>query len=373
MFPVSLSAGIAVLSCSAGALAFEWSQVMITPMGSVSETYNDNITYSHDKRTEDMITEISPGIKAAYETETLSWTVNGIVTRQIFAKNPDFNDTEETLDIGLRQECSEFDRFNVNNHFAHTFEIESIEKSLGRASGRYGYYSNLFEFEYERDFAQEMTMNLVYDNELNRFAGSGLADSTGNKFAAELFYQLNPATTVIASYQFMIRNFDPGDDLSDNLISVGIRRKIGERLTAEARTGVDFIEACNGEEYIKPRLTISLTQEIDKNNNAAVHFSKLYDSTPYSEDLFNSWQAAASWERELSERTTCTVSGFYGNGKYVASGAKDAILGGSLSSEYAFNKNVKINLEYEYSQVNSNENEREYKQNKAGAGVRLEF
>ncbi|MFA5362071.1 MAG: outer membrane beta-barrel protein [Candidatus Omnitrophota bacterium] len=322
---------------------------------------------------EDLITEISPGIKAAYETETLFWTVNGIITQQVFAKNRDFNDTSEALDIDFYRERSLFDRFSMSNHFIHSYEMGAIETSLGRPSGRYGYYSNTFEFKYERDLAQELTMNLLYDNESNRFSGSELADSTGNRFSAEVFYQLNPATTLIASYQFLNRNFDPGGILSDNLISVGVRRKITERLTAEARTGVDYIQSYDDEEYIEPRLTVSLAQEIDEKNKAAIHFSKLYDSTPYSEDLFNSWQAGASWERELSERTSCTASGFYGNGKYAASGAKETILGGSLSSIYALNKNIKVNLGYGYSQVKSNEDVREYTQNKVSAGMKIEF
>ncbi len=355
------------------AFAFEWSQVQITPTGNVSETYNDNITYSNNDAMEDFITELSPGIKAAYEADTFYWTVNGTITQQIFAKNADFNDTAEALDIDFHRERSRVDRYSISNHFAHTYEMESVEKSIGRASGRYGYYSNLFEFKYERDLAQELTMNLIYDNELSKFSGSGPADSMGNRFTAEAFYQLNPATTLIASYQFLVRDFDPGDEIYDNLISVGARRKIGERLTAEARAGVDYIIAYGGDEYVKPRLTISLTQEIDEKNKAGIHFSKLYDSTQYAEDLFNSWQTGAFWERELSERMACTASGFYGNGKYVGSGAKDTIFGGSLSSLYALNRNLKLNLGYGYSQVKSNEEEREYKQNKVSAGMKLEF
>jgi opacity protein-like surface antigen len=361
-----------VLLSDSRASAFEWSQVQVTPTGSVSETYNDNITSTHEDAEEDFITEISPGIKAAYGTETLSWTVRGIVTQQIFARNSEYNDTEETLEGAYHQERSQYDRFDFKDSFSHTYEVEDISESLGKASGRAEYYHNLFEFKYERDLAQELTMNLLYDNELLKASGGGIADSMGNRIAAEVYYQLNPATTLIASYQFMIRNFDPGDDIYDNLISIGARRKIGERLTAEARVGVDYIDT-HEDEYIKPRMTFSLTQEINDKNKASIYFSKLYDSTAYSEDLFNSWQTGLAWERELSARMACTAKGFYGNGKYAASGTKDTVFGGSLSSAYALTRNVKVNLDYGYSKVKSSEDEHEFEQNKIGAGVRLEF
>ena len=117
----------------------------------------------------------------------------------------------------------------------------------------------------------------------------------------------------------------------------------------------------------------SLAGELDKRTTATLSFDKQYYTNSYSQDLFDYWQISASFAKQLLARLKFLVSGFYGNGKYIAQGIQDNLFGLNASMEYELTRRAKARITYSFSKTDSDQHSRDYTKNTTYAGLRMEF
>ncbi|MCK4947478.1 MAG: outer membrane beta-barrel protein [Candidatus Aureabacteria bacterium] len=363
----------ALLFIPLSSYSINYNGVDIKFRGSASETYDDNITFVNDDKKNDFITNLTLGLSAKYEGKTTTLELGGGITQQIFAANHNYNNLSENLTLNFQQEFSKYDRISINNIFTHTYEPRSFEDEFGRTSGRYGYYRNKFNFDYTRDITKQFSVTAKYANEIDYISREDMKDSYLNRAGIEADYSLSSTTILFVSYDFMNRKFVHDDDSSTNSIASGIRHYLTKQIYFDGRIGVDFIRSYNDENYTRPLISASITDELDENTRLSISFKKEDYTSSYEEDLFNHWRASVLFTRQLAERLSCSLSGFYGEGKYVLLDIKDKLLGASIACSYDFRENLKGNLKYTYSDVNSTIESRKYTKNTVTLGLSIDF
>ena len=339
----------------------------------VSESYDDNVTYVNTNKKSDFITNLTIGIGLKYEGKTTALALTGGVTRHIFTDNRDFNNSSEDLTLNFRNEFSKYDRLRLANTFVHAEEPRSFEDAFGRTAGRYSYYKNKLNLTYTRDVARYLKAKVIYSNEIDNFSREDISDSSFNKIGCELDYVLTPKTIILSSYSFAVRDFKQGADASTHTLALGLRRYITTQLYFDGRAGVDFINSYNNQTYQKSLIFAALTDDIDRASHLTLSFVKEYHTNSYSQDIFNYWQVSGSFTKQLLERLSCSLSNFYGEGKYISLDIKDKFVGSSIAFTYDISANLKANLTYAYSNVDSTLNTREYTKNIVTVGLTIEF
>lgn len=340
---------------------------------SVTETYDDNITYASANAKEDYITNLLLGADLVYEGKNNSSVFSGNLNYENFADNASFNNLAQDFSAIYRQELSKFDRFSVKNTFVHAEEPRSFEDEFGRTSGRYAYFRNIITAGYSRDVSKNMAINADYTNEIDTYSRSDLSDAYLNAIGLGAEYAISSQTILLAGYNFSMRKFDPGTSAFTNALNAGIKQYFTPQLSLEGKAGIDFIRSYDKKNYTRPLFILSLVDEVDAATKFNLSFKKEYFNNAYSQDLFNQWRISAGLNRQLLARLSTNISAFYGNGEYVESGTSDDLRGINCGFSYDLRHNMKLNLSYAYSETDSNVSTREYKKNAVNLGIKVDF
>ena len=340
---------------------------------SISEAYDDNITFVHEGEKEGFITNLSLGFDVEYEGKTRSFELITNINQQIFTNYDDFNNTSQDLSLNFQQEFSKFSRISIRNVFSHTYEPRSFEDAFGRTRGRYSYYRNRLNLAYIRDVTKQLSITARYINEIDEISRQDLSDSYLNTAGIGATYFLNSVTSFLFSYDFSHRDFDPGSDATINTIAAGMRYYLTKQLYFDIKAGIDLIHSYSDRDYSKPLIQASLTNDIDENSLVNISFTKRYYTNAYTEDLFDYWQTSVTFRRQLFRRLGCVFSGFYGEGEYIATNITDKLQGASIGFTYDLSRKLKANLSYSYSKVDSTIETREYTKNTVLLGLTMEF
>ncbi|MBI2471513.1 MAG: outer membrane beta-barrel protein [Planctomycetes bacterium] len=345
----------------------------------IGETYDDNVTFSKENPKEDFITNAGLGVSVKYEGKITSLEVIGSLYSETFAKNDNLNNVSQDVTLNFKTEFSEYERMSLKNTFAHTYVplwfegAQFFVDQFGRTEGRFSYYKNKFSIDYSRDITEHFALLAKYGNDVDAFSTESLSDSFLNRFGFETDYLLNPDTTLYFAYDFSDRDFEDADNALINTITFGTRQSITKKLYFDAGIGLDFIDAFDDVELVRPLAQASLAYEISETTRARLVFIKKYDTSPYNVDIFNYWRTSAFFTRQLSERFGSSVSLFYGNGDYISSGFEQRLIGATPAITYDINKNLKGNLTYTYSFSDSDVETAGYTKNTVFFGLAAEF
>ena len=366
---------ILFLLMSSIAYSFPYKGLDIKIKGAVGEMYDDNITSAIDNgnKKEDFITNLTLGLGVKYEGKTNSLEFMGNINHQIFTEHNNFDNTSGEFSLNLQSEFTEHERISLKNVFIHTFEPSDFEEALGRTTGRYSFDRNIFNLNYTRDITKELSLNIRYANELNKFVREDLKDSSLNTIGFGTGYSINPTTNFLFSYDFRKREFEDGKDASTHTISTGVRQYITPRLYFDGKFGIDRIISYDNKKYTKPIIGISITDEIDKKTTASLSFLKQYQTGAYRESLFNSWRTSGALTRELLERLGGFLSAFYGKGEYVTLEITEKFWGATIGFTYDFMERLKGNFTYTHFNKNSTVLTEEYSKNTIFLGLTTEF
>lgn len=369
---ISIIFWVVFLIIPINAYAYKIKDIDVEPQANVLEIYDDNVALLNDDKREDFITNLGVGLEAKYEGKTRSFELRGNINHQLFNKNHNFDNTSEDLTLNFKNEFSKYARVEINDMFIHIYEPRSFQEAFGRTGGRYSYYINNFNLNYTRDITEQFNVSAKYTNEVNEVSRDDLRDSYLNRIGFGADYSLSSETIFSFLYDFRHRGFDLGKSISTNAIATGLRQYITKQLYLDVKTGIDFINSHN-QDLNKPLFFVSLTDQPDENTQSTLSLEKEFSTNAYSEDVFNYWQTSGSLIRRLLERLTCSLSGFYGKGKYTTLNITDRLQGVGMALTYDFTKKLKGNLKYDYLKINSTNDIREYTKNRVLLGITLEF
>lgn len=362
-----------ILSVPALCFATQLGAFDVKVLTSLTETYDDNVAYTSTNEKDDFITRAKIGLSALYESKTESLELRGNIAHNKYADYSNYDNTSEDLTINAKKEFSAYERAILTDTFTHAEEPSSFEDEFGRTSGRYSYNRNRFNIAYSKDLSKEFTITGRYLNDFDTYSRSDLSDSVQHRIGFEGDYTVSSYTTLLAMYDFYYRDFDPGTSATINGLTAGARQFFTEHTYADASFGYDFINSFNNKDYIKPRVSLRLTDDFDPATRASVSFDKRSYTNASTQDLFNYWQTSLSFSRRLFDRLGFNASGFYGKGRYMVYNIKDTLKGVSAGFAYDISHNVTGTLNYSYSKTTSNDPGREYEKNTVSAGITAVF
>ena len=364
---------LAALFIPASSFAYQVGAFDLKVLGSVYETYDDNVAYTKTNKKSDYITNAKIGLSAKYEGKTEGLEFLGNVARHQYKDNNNFDNTSEDFSLSAKKEFSPYDRAILSDTFIHAEEPSSFEDEFGRTSGRYSYNRNRFNLAFSKDLTKEFTLIGRYLNDYDTYSRSGMSDSVQNRLGFEGDYSISSHTTVFGSYDYYRRDFYPGADATTNSLSAGARQYFTSQIFLDANAGLDFITSFNQKDYTKPHLTASLTDDLDDTTRLSLSYDKRFYTNSSTQDLFNYWQTSVTFTKRVFQRLGFDASGFYGKGTYPTLGIQDTLKGASAGLSYDIKQNIKGTLNYSYSKTTSSDSSRDYVRNAVSTGITIEF
>lgn len=361
------------LFTSAVVYPFSFEDLDLKVKANLSESYDDNITSASANEKKDIITNINFGLGLEYEGKIRNFGLLANITRQIYAKYSDFDNTSESLTFNFQQELSKYDRISLKNRFNHTYEPRDFEDEFGRAGGRYNYYRNTFNLGYNKDISKQLSAGARFVNEIYTTSKEGSNDSYLNNIGFDGSYFLSSRDMIMVSYDFKLMTFSNDQEAGINSLSGGLRHYLTSQLYCDGRVGIDFIDSYNNEKLNELSFQASLTNDISENSTAGLTFSKQVGTKSYTADIFDYWQFSGALKRRIFERLSCVLSGFYGEGEYTAAKITDKLSGLSAGFSYDLSKDIKGNVSYSYSSTDSTDTSREYERNKILVSISANF
>lgn len=375
-------------------------------LGSVSESYNTNITFAagEEDRVDDFVTNLSGGLNIEFEGRKRKMGLTGHVNRRYRAENFNSLNPSEDLNIYYQDELSEESSIFLNNSFRHSHVpaafgdssvIEECEKlraeagieavrrdprcadineEFGRFKGNFESYDNDFNINYGRDIRQYMTINMNYGNSLRSSSREDVNDSILHRIGFSTDYDLSPTTRFNMAYSFATRNFENSGDISTHTPSIGIRKYLTKRLILIGGIGITISTLSDNETSIGRNVQASLTHEISDETHESISFRRTDSINADKEDVFRNWQA--NWEitSQLLEDLTTRLSIFYGEGDFVSTGITDRLFVANINLYYKIwehksGANIRWGMGYIYSNLNSTDQNRGYSRSSINFGL----
>jgi hypothetical protein len=374
--------------------------------GQIAENYSNNITFAseNEDRIEDLMTMLDLGMGIQYERARRVLGIEGSLNRQMRTKTWDIDNSSERIVVDFRNEFSEYDRVDLNITYSHTQvpgqldeglnasecrvledrfgreqvrqiypECDKFEEEFGRFTGKFDSHNNIASLNYSRDFSDQYSISTGYSYSSHWSPEEGTSDSNGNSVSFRINYGYSAITIFSLSYNFNENRYEEGGDISSQSGSIGVRRYITELLYFNARVGMNFSSSTENTE-----IEASFTGQTDEKTTSNIAFFKGDRISSDSEDIFRSWRVTGSLTRELLEDLRSSISGFYGQGKFISIDVTDSLLGGSVDLSYDFwsdqrGKNISGKMGYTYSDLDSTEEKRSYSRNGVTLGLTAGF
>jgi opacity protein-like surface antigen len=255
------------------AYAFPYKGLEIEMKGTITETYDDNINLSKDKE-EDFITRFGIGVGVKYEDKIRALGVSGSFNYSLYSKHPDIDPVTGNLTLNFQNKFSEYDRISLRNTFTKTFIPFSFEEEFGRVTGQFKSSSNIFTLLYSRDISKKLGFTTRYNNQINRFSGENVSNSSLYSLGFGIGYAYSEITSFLLSYEFSRVRFENTGVSSAHTVVTGFKHFITKRFYVDGRVGTDFITDFNNEKGTIGYFSISLTDEITKNTTINTIFTR---------------------------------------------------------------------------------------------------
>ena len=356
-----------------GSWGISWANFKWDLGGTVTTSYDDNVTYVKTDRISDVITRASLGGGFTQEGKTYMVDFRGILTENVFARHSSFDNFSQNLSLDARKDLTDYDHLSAKETFRHTEEPYSFEDAFGRTNGRYGSYSNRLNLEYSHEITRQWTAKLKYLQRNDNFTRQGLSDSAGYAPGIETDYVIDSMTRAMLGYDYTRSFFDPGKDASDHTIFCGLRRYLTNQWYVDLKSGIDFINAFDDRNFTKPRYEVGLTHELDQNTQLNVKYVDQYAIGSFSADVFKSWRWVISGVKQLTARLKANIDAFYGKGEYLTNDISDKLSGADLGVQYALSERTSLKVSYLYERTDSNVDSREYTRNMILFGFMFAF
>ena len=347
--------------------------VHVHPSVNVSETYDSNINQVHTDPTSDYITKLTFGLAATYEGKLDTMQLNGAVSRNIYASNSAFDNTDESLNLSLNHEFDRFDRMSASENFIHSQDPQTFEDAFGRKQGIYAYYRNDLSLAYTHDFTSQLSVTGTLANELYNDSRAGQPDSVQNTLTLDCSYALSSATSGLLEYSYNKRDYNPGAYISSNSVMAGLRQYLTKQVYIQGMAGEDFVRNYDGKSTTDPVYELSLVDTMTDAVTGTLTLTKSDSATSYSQDTFKNWRFSADLSRQFSERLRLGLNAFYGEGKYTLEGVKETLEGASIRLGYDILRDVTFNLSFSYTNQSSNFTSNQYSREVVTAGVNIKF
>jgi len=339
----------------------------------VSTSYDDNVTFVKDNKKSDSVTNLIIGLGAKQEGKSYKLNLEGNFIQHLYANNSSFNNNSQDIKMDFHKEFTKYDQLSITNRFVHAEAPRSFEDDFGRDSGRFDYYRNVLDTEYTREVNKHVSIVGRYGNENYTASKDSIKDSLLHRVGFDINYILSSATAYLMGYEFMTRNVDDGGNADVHTISTGVNHFLTKQLNMDIRAGVSQIEGFDGSNASEPSINVALTNDFSETDSASITYKLTSKPSTFRADIFDAWRIAVNLKRQLLERLKLTVSVFFGEGEFKASGIEDKKMGTRTLLSYDVRENAKAFIAYTFSEVDSNLDSRDYRRNLVELGMNIAF
>jgi len=364
---------LTVLFCPAAVFAYTAGNLELKPYATLTEAYDDNITYTDHNRINDFVTQSLLGLQANYAGKTASFSLLGALRYDVFAEHRTFDNLSEDFSLNAKKELSQHDSISFADTFLHAQEPRSFEDAFGRTSGRYSYYQNTANTAYTHELSQNLSFDLHDTYGAIIYSRNDIADSYLDKVGTAWQYAYNPETIALFSYDYSLRFFDPGPSMSMHTAMAGVRRYLTNQLYIEGDGGVDSFITYSKRSYTKPLFIFALNDTLNGTTVAGINFTREYLPNGYYEDVLDSWRISGNIQRQIFARLAGNLNFFWGEGKYITTGAKDELTGAKIGFAYDLFPNTQLLTDYSYSRTRSTIVSHEYRRDSVRLGAKVAF
>jgi len=363
----------AVLFHNDPAFAYQWGEVEINPLASVEEEYDSNITYAHSGVLSDFITSPRVGVEGTYTGKNSSADFKTSLEEQIYSKYSQYDNLSEYLFGNYQADYTYYDHLKLDDSFEHAEDPTTFAQQFGRSNGRYEYYENDLHAVWTHDFTSRFSVQYKISTDYYDPQLEGLQSSFQIKPGIEGDFALSDRLRLLAYDDFTNRDYSQYGDMFKDSVGMGLRNYWTPQLYLEAKAGEDFIQPIVGSDTSRPQYIVSLNDQRDQNTLYTLSYSKEYQDTPYSEFLFNNWQASLEVKKDLTARMSFYASAFTGGGVYVGEDLKEHLNGVGAGLIIHVTRNTDVRAEYRISDNSSNTEEDSYKKQTALLEITIKF
>jgi opacity protein-like surface antigen len=361
---------LALLLCTVDAQAYVKE---VSTRGQLSTSYDDNVTFAYTNVTADVSQSLLAGLDLKLEGSRNKFLAQADVLHNLYMNNSSFNNMGVVFRASDLLELSSRMHLNFLDNYERSEEPRSFDDAFGRNNGRYRTDKNNFYLGFELDVSSQMLLEWTYRNEFIGYSRDDLDNSFLNQAGGRVQYAIDDANWVGLGYEFALRDFSSGTNITNNSLAVDFGHYFTKQLQLVLKVGEDFIDQDTFGRSQQTRYEASLLNDLDETTHASLRYRRGLNSSAYSKDLFDSYQVSASLSRELTRRITVSGAGFYGQGEYQQSNIHDELLGVGAGINYALSQHLKIGLNYSYSETVSNQNVRSYRRNFVSVQTQLRF
>jgi hypothetical protein len=373
--------------------------------GIITENYSNNVTFAHDDKDkkEQFTTMLTFGLDLNYEGKRKTLGLTGQINYPLRLKSSDVRNSSEMLTLSFLDEVTKYDRVYINNTFTHTqvpgsFEEDSdyeeceklfeefgldavrndprcakFEEEFGRDQGKFDAYTNNLNINYSKTINDKIKFTAGYGNSINKTSKETSDDSVLDKYRISVSYSPSYNSSFSLSYSFSDTRYEEGDSISINSIKAGIKKYITKRLLFNGDIGMVYTPSTDTTSF-----DVIFTSEVDEKTNANISFSRDIRAATDREDVFRSWRVTGRLMITLLKDLNSSISGFYGQGKFVSEGETDTLVGGTILLRYTFWKHKRGprlfgSLGYTYSELDSTDEEKGYDRSSINSRLTIAF
>ncbi len=373
---VCLSVVLIILLISSFSYSFQYKGMNIEVLGTISEMYDDNLTFTKDDKKRDFTTAIGLGLAVKYEGKRNYLDFTTQLNQGFNARFRDIKSSSQSLSLNFQNELSQYDRITLSDTFSHSQFSESFEEEFGRVKHRRESYNNSLNLNYIHNISEHLDMNASYSyseslfpDELKRryflvnlLLPPGL-DNVSNPSQYRLGFNVSysPDLTFGYSLSFNYAKNNFGDAIYDAGINITKRIYISKKSFFTGGLGFSGSEINN----IHINIIASFTNEekIDESTFTNITFNTSEQLSSEEEGVFRSWKINGQISREISRRLNGSLSVFYGQGTFSSIDITNTLLGANIALSYLIHENFNGNLSYSYSNLDSTDGTGGYTRN----------
>jgi len=205
---------VTLLCGSFVAEAYAQTRIEVTPMVTVSETYDDNINLTKTNKVSDYITVVTPGVAMSLVRENTNLQVTYAPSFTRYADNDDLNNTAQSAGLAFGQDLVQGLRFNLTDTYLQSNDpLQDPQNLQGLRQTRNKYRTNITNASLGYIFGAENRVNIGYTYNYYRNDEITLDDSTVQNPYANLTYWFDVRNGTEVTYGYTDAQFTRDDNL----------------------------------------------------------------------------------------------------------------------------------------------------------------
>jgi len=195
-------------------LAHSQTRIEVTPMITVSETYDDNIFLTKNNKVSDYITVVTPGVAMSLVQEHTNFQLRYAPSFYRYADREDQNNTAHSAGLTFGQDLLEDLRFNLTDTYLQSTDpAEDPQNIQGLRQTRNEYWTNITDANLNYTFGAENRLNLGYRYNYYKNDEITLDDSKIQNPYANLTYWLDVRSGAEVTYGYTDAKYTRDDGL----------------------------------------------------------------------------------------------------------------------------------------------------------------